>query len=257
MRTIAVLNQKGGVGKTSTAHAIGTGLARRGYRVLFLDLDGQGNLTYILKGQTSGETVITLLNQLLESGSCNPERAIQHTETGDLIASSPALTGADTVLADVTGREYKIKELLAPLQSLYDYCIIDTPPTLGTLTINALTASTDAIAPAQADMFSLTGLAQLHTTIETVKRYCNPSIAFRGVVLTRYSSRAVISREVADKIAEVARQYGAKLYSSKIRECTAVKEAQLTQTDIYSYAPKSNATADYTALVNEIIAEER
>lgn len=256
MRTIAVLNQKGGVGKTSTANAIGTGLAHRGYKVLFLDLDGQGNLTYTLKGKASGDTVITLLNQLLESGNCTPERAIQHLGQVDLIASSPALTGADTVLADVTGREYKVKEILAPLQSLYDYCIIDTAPTLGTLTINALTASTDAIAPAQADMFSLTGIAQLNTTIETVKRYCNPELTFSGIVLTRYSSRAVISREIADKIEELARKYNTKLYSSRIRECTAVKESQLTQTDIYSYAPKSNAVADYKALVDEIIAEE-
>ena len=255
MRTIAIVNQKGGTAKSTTAHAIGAGLRQRGYKVLSVDLDGQGDLSFMMRGQTSGETVTAILNQIIETGKCDTQRAIQHTEQGDLIASSPALTGADTILADVIGKEYKVKELLLPLQGLYDYCIIDCSPALGTLTVNALTASTDVIAPCQADMLSLKALAQLNTTLQAVKKYCNPALNFMGVVITRYSQRAVLGRELAEKLTQLAEQSGAKVFQSRIREATAVKEAQLLQQDIYSYAPKATATQDYRDLVEEIIKE--
>lgn len=249
MEVIAVINQKGGVGKSTTVHAIGAGLTLKGYRVLYIDLDAQGNLSYTLGADTSGLTAMELLQKK------SPQATIQRTGQGDIIASSPSLAGADTIITAV-GKEYRLREALETLSGLYDYCIIDTPPALGILTINALTACTGAIIPAQADIYSLQGISQLHTTIETVKRYCNPALTIKGIVLTRYNSRTVISREVADIIEQTAGQLKTKLYKAKIRECTAIKEAQATQQDIYSYAPRSNATADYTALIDEILGEE-
>jgi chromosome partitioning protein len=249
MEVIAVINQKGGVGKSTTAHAIGAGLTLKGYRVLYVDLDAQGNLSYTLRADTNGLTAMELLQ------GRNTQAAIQRTAQGDIIASSPSLAGADTIITAV-GKEYRLREALEPLGGLYDYCIIDTPPALGILTINALTACNGAIIPAQADIYSLQGISQLHTTIETVKQYCNPALTIKGIVLTRYNSRAIISREVADMIEQTAGQLQTKLYKAKIRECTAIKEAQATQQDIYSYAPKSNAAADYTALIDEILGEE-
>ena len=246
---IAILNQKGGVGKTTTVHAIGAGLTLKGYRVLYIDLDAQGNLSYTLRAATNGLTAMELLQKKSAQGT------IQRTEQGDAIASSPALAGADTIIT-ATGKEYRLREALEPLSGLYDYCMIDTPPALGILTINALTACSGAIIPAQADIYSLQGINQLHSTVETVKRYCNPALAIKGIVLTRYNSRAVISREVADMIEQTAGQLQTKLYNAKIRECTAIKEAQATQQSIYSYAPKSNAATDYTALIDEILGEE-
>lgn len=248
MEVIAVINQKGGVGKSTTVHAIGAGLTLKGYRVLYIDLDAQGNLSYTLGAATSGLTAMELLQ------GKSPQATIQRTAQGDTIASSPSLAGADTIITAV-GKEYRLREALEPLKRNYDYCIIDTPPALGILTINALTACTGAITPAQADIYSLQGISQLHTTIETVKRYCNTALTIKGIVLTRYNSRAIISREVADMIAQTAGQLQTKLYNTKIRECTAIKEAQATQQSIYSYAPKSNATADYTALIDEILRE--
>lgn len=249
MEVIAVINQKGGVGKSTTAHAIGAGLTLKGHRVLYVDLDAQGNLSYTLRADTNGLTAMELLQ------GRNTQAAIQRTAQGDIIASSPSLAGADTIITAV-GKEYRLREALEPLGGLYDYCITDTPPALGILTINALTACNGAIIPAQADIYSLQGISQLHTTIETVKQYCNPALTIKGIVLTRYNPRAIISREVADMIEQTAGQLQTKLYNAKIRECTAIKEAQATQQSIYSYAPRSNATTDYTALIAEILGGE-
>lgn len=249
-KAIAVINQKGGVGKSTTALAIGAGLSLKGYSVLFIDLDAQGNLSYTLGADTKGYNAMGVLER--------PETAkeeIQHTPQGDIIASSPKLAGADKLLEE-TGKEYRLKEALESLQGAYDYIIVDTPPALGILTINALTACTGAIIPAQADIYSLQGIGQLNSTIETVKKYCNPSLSIMGIVITRFNGRSIIRREVAEMLEHTADQLHTKLFSSKIRECTALVEAQATKQNIYSYAPRSNATADYQALVDEIIKGE-
>ena len=249
-KAIAVINQKGGVGKSTTALAIGAGLSLKGYSVLFIDLDAQGNLSYTLGADTKGYNAMGVLER--------PETAkeeIQHTPQGDIIASSPKLAGADKLLEE-TGKEYRLKEALDSLQGAYDYIIVDTPPALGILTINALTACTGAIIPAQADIYSLQGIGQLNSTIETVKKYCNPSLSIMGIVITRFNGRSIIRREVAEMLEHTADQLHTKLYTSKIRECTALVEAQATKQNIYSYAPRSNATADYKALVDEILRGE-
>lgn len=247
MEIIAIINQKGGVGKSTTALALGAGLTLRGYRVLFVDLDAQGNLTYALGAESRGVTVMELLQQVNR-----PEEAIQQTNSGDLIASSPALSGADALIV-ATGKEYRLKEALEPLRGLYDYCVLDTPPALGILTVNALTACKGAIIPAQADIFSLQAIGNLSDTIETVRRYCNPELYIMGIVLTRYAARTIISREVADVMEKVATGLNTKLYCTKIREATALKESQATRMSIFEYAPRSNASADYNGLIDEII----
>ena len=249
-KAIAVINQKGGVGKSTTAHALGAGLILKGYSVLFVDLDYQGNLSYSMGANTKGYNALGVLER--------PETAkeeIQHTPQGDIIASSPKLAGADKLLEE-TGKEYRFKEALESLQGAYDFIIVDTPPALGILTINALTACTGAIIPAQADIYSLQGIAQLNSTIETVKKYCNPSLSIMGIVLTRFNGRSIIRREVAEMLEQTAEQLHTKLYSTKIRECVSIVEAQAMKKPIYSYAPRSNATADYKALVAEMLGEE-
>lgn len=246
----SIINQKGGVGKSTTALAIGAGLSLKGYSVLYVDLDAQGNLSYTMGADTQGYNAMGVLQR--------PETAkaeVQHTDQGDIIASSPALAGADAVITE-TGKEYRLKEALESLSGLYDYCIIDTPPALGILTVNALTACSGVIIPAQADIYSLQGISQLNNTLQTVKRYCNPELSILGIVLTRYNGRAIIRREVAEMLEQTARGLNTKLYSSRIRECTALVEAQATRQNIYSYAPRSNAAADYKALVAEILGEE-
>ena len=246
----SIINQKGGVGKSTTALAIGAGLSLKGYSVLYVDLDAQGNLSYTMGADTQGYNAMGVLQR--------PETAkaeVQHTDQGDIIASSPALAGADAVITE-TGKEYRLKEALESLREIYDYCIIDTPPALGILTVNALTACSGVIIPAQADIYSLQGISQLNNTLQTVKRYCNPELSILGIVLTRYNGRAIIRREVAEMLEQTARGLNTKLYNSRIRECTALVEAQATKQNIYNYAPRSNAAADYKALVAEILGEE-
>ncbi len=250
MQVIAVINQKGGVGKSTTALAIGAGFIFKGYKSLYIDLDAQGNLSYTLKASNTGYNVMGVLQR--------PETIkgeIQNTEQGDIIASSPALSGADTLLTE-TGKEYRLKEAIELIKDLYDYVIIDTPPALGILTINALTACNGIIIPAGADIYSLHGISQLKGTIETVKKYCNNSLEILGILLTRYNSRAIISREVAEMLEKTAKKLNTKLYNTKIRECTAIKEAQAMKESIFAYAPKSNATSDYKALIDEILKQE-
>lgn len=246
---IAVINQKGGVGKSTTSNAIGAGLFQRGYKVLFIDLDAQGNLSYSMKCENKPLSSLEVL-----TGTATAKEATLTTPQGDIIPASPALASADTIITD-TGREYRLKEALEPLKGDYDYIIIDTPPALGTLTINALTACDSVIIPAQADIYSLQGIGQLNQTIQTVKRYCNSDLTIKGIVITRYSPRAVLTRDMTDLLEDTAKQLNTKVFASRIRECIALKEAQASQIDIFTYNPRSNAGIDYKALLEEMIGE--
>lgn len=245
---ISIINQKGGVGKSTTAQALGQGLKElHNKKVLFIDLDAQGNLTHTLGAEASPRTAWELLQ-----GECKITDVIQSLPTGDVIPSNPNLSMADITI-NATGKEYRLKEALTPILSKYDYVIIDTPPALGILTVNALTASHSAIIPAQADIYSVQGILQLNGTIETVKKYCNKNLTIRGIVLTRYNSRAVLNKQLAKKLEEIADQLNTKVYKTKIRDAVAVREAQALKTSLYTYAPKSNATRDYTDLTKEVL----
>lgn len=234
------------MGKSTTAREIGRGLSLRDKSVLYVDLDPQCNLSYMKKADFYGINTPGAYEVL--QGLSSAADAIQ----GDIIAASPALAGADATIT-ATGKEYRLKEAIEGLP--FDYCIIDTPPSLGILTINALTACDGCIVPAQADFLSLQGIGQLHKTIEAVRKYCNPGLTIYGILLTRFSARAIITREVAVMMEEAARNLGTKLYETRIRECTAVKEAQAMQESILDYAPKSNAAQDYMNLIDEMMGE--
>lgn len=248
---ITVINQKGGVGKSTTAQAIGQGLKELyNKKVLFVDLDAQGNLSYSLDAKQENLSILDVL-----VGKATAKEAIQKTAQGDILASNLQLSGADLILTEM-GKEYKLKEALEPLLNEYDYIIIDTPPALGILTVNALTASTGAIIPAQADIYSLQGIAQLNNTLNAVKRYCNSALTLKGILLTRYNKRAVLSRDVAELINKTAETLSTKLYKTHIREAIAVKEAQAQKQSVFSYAPKSNASIDYKNLIKEVIEND-
>ena len=250
MKIITVTNQKGGAGKTTTAATLAAGLLLKGYKTLLIDLDPQGNLSYTAGANTDGATALGVL-----TGEVKLQDAIQHTASGDIIAASKALSGADAFIAD-TGKEYRLKEALESLQGLCDYVIVDTPPALGILTINALTACNSVIIPAQADIYSLQGIEQLAETMKPVKKYCNPALQIEGIVLTRYSPRSILSREVAELAEQLAAKLGTKLFKATIREAISVKEAQISQQTLYSYAPKAKVTEDYTALIEELLEKE-
>lgn len=244
MKILAVINQKGGVAKTTTAAAIGAGLTARGYKVLFIDMDAQGNLTAAVGAINQLNTVFDLLT--------GQAPMPQVTSQSDILPSSPKLATADMVITQ-TGKEHRLQEVLSGLSLSYDFAIIDTPPALGILTVNALTAANAALVPAQADFFSLQGISQLYGTVDAVRKYCNPALKIAGILLTRYNSRAVLSREVRDLLGQTAAGLHTQLYETVIRECMALKEAQARRQSIFQYAPRSNGAKDYDALINEIL----
>ena len=251
MQVIAVTNQKGGVGKSTTALSLAFGLYNRGYKVLMLDTDPQSNTSF-----TMG---IDLLNALTLYDVLKGEKIVQEVifpvKMGlDIIPGNLSLALAD-IETTRPGREFVLKEMLESIKENYDYCVIDTPPSLGILTMNALTACESVVIPVQADVYSLQGTSQLSQTIQTVKRYCNPGLSIAGILITRYNGRAVLSKDITVMLEDIAQTLNTKVFETKIRECISIKEAQAQQTDIFEYAPKSNAAKDYNKLIDEILNE--
>jgi chromosome partitioning protein len=251
MGILVVANQKGGVGKSTTAHSMSAGLSLKGFHVLSIDMDPQGNLSHVMRANMEHESIFEVL--LKRTGAAE---SVQEMPGGEIIPSSGALSSLDMEL-NQPGREYKLREAIAPLCKDYDYIVIDTPPTLGILTINALTAATSLIIPAQADVFCLQGLGQLHNTIQIVRRYCNPTLAINGILLTRHTERTVLSRELSEVVGDIARQMGTHVFKTTIREGIAMKEAQANRQDIFSYAPYSKPAIDYMAFIEELLNQKQ
>lgn len=247
MKVITVALQKGGTAKTTTAHTLGVGLLKKGYKVLFIDLDGQGSLTYSLNATTQNKGIYEALKGIVDI-----RETIQHTEQGDIIPGADNLAGMDGELT-ATGKEYKLKELLEPIKNEYDFIIIDTPPALGILSVNALTASDDVIIPLQADIFSLQGVGQLHETIQAIQRYTNPKLNIKGLLLCRYNARSILTRDITGLIENTAKELNTKAFKTRIRECIVLKEAQALQTNVFDYAPNSNAAKDYKNFIEEVL----
>lgn len=249
----AVTNQKGGVGKTTTAAAIWAGMNVRGRHVLAIDLDPQGNMSYSARAQQGAGTP-TALGVLM--GEALAIDAIQHTETGDLLPSAPGLNAADRLFSQ-TGREFLLRNALRKLAPRYDAIIIDTPPALGILTVNALTFADAALIPAQAEIYSIQGIREVAKAVQALRPDFNPRIKIAGIVLTRYNGRNTITQEAEALIANQAAGLGTRLFAARIREAVAVREAQINRKSLFDYAPRSKVTADYMALIDEIEEAEK
>jgi len=250
MKTVAIVCQKGGVGKSTTALNLGAGLFFKSKKILFVDLDAQGNLTETLGVSGDCPTALDVL-----MGRADIKTAAQWTAVGDVIAAGAGLAGADMII-EGTRKEYRLKDALEAVKNAYDYVIIDTPPALGILTVNALAAASEAIVPVQADIYSLRAIGQLSMTMDAVREHCNESLAIAGILLTRHSSRAILSRDMAEMMDQTAEALHTKVFSTSIREAVAIKESQARQTDIFSYAPRSGVAKDYLEFVNEYIARD-
>lgn len=247
MKTIAIVCQKGGVGKSTTALNLGAGLSRESKRILFIDLDAQGNLTETLGGRSCEPTAFEVMME-----SAPMTESIQNVSLGDVIASGASLSGADMAIVG-QGKEYRLKNALDTVKGRYDYAVIDTPPALGILTINALTAAEEAIIPVQADIYGLRAIGQLSMTINAVREHCNPGLSIAGILVTRYNTRSILNRDMVELIDQTARALGTKAFTSTIREAVAIKESQACQSDIFGYAPKSGVAKDYQAFIHEYI----
>lgn len=243
MKTIAIMNQKGGVGKTTTALNLAADLTQRGNKVLIIDYDPQGNLTQTLNHGKTEYNALAFIQGELDKG--------YNTLQGLFISSTPGLAKAET-LFDGTGKEYKLAEALQPLQKEFEYCIIDTPPALGLLTTQALTAADYVIIPTQPDLYGINGIYQLMQTIAAVKKYCNSRLKLAGILITRYRA-SVAKKEAAEELEKVAKKIGTRTFNTRIRDCNALFEAQIMKTDIYRHAAKSNAAADYRAFTDELL----
>lgn len=248
MITVSVSTQKGGVGKTTTAQGLAQGLAKKGYRVLMVDLDGQqAGLTSVMGASISGRTAYDVLK-----GECPIMDAIQHTPQGDIIARSPKLEGLE---AEIRARkEDRLRIAMEGLEG-YDWVIIDTPPASGVLVDNALTAADGVIIPTMADVMGLYSLEQFIKTVSDIRKYTNPGLRILGILITRYNSRGTITRQIVETLEARAENLGTKVYDAKIRECIAIKEDQASQSNLFDRASKYNSVQDYGALVEELMQQ--
>lgn len=245
--TIVLSNQKGGVGKTTSAYVLASSFKARGNRVLAVDMDPQGNLSFSLGAEDDGSATIYDVMK----GELKPRYAVQKTAMVDLIPANILLSSIEL---EFTGarREYLLRTALETLKPYYDYIFIDSPPALGIMTVNAFTAADYVLVPMLSDIFSLQGITQLDETINRVKSYCNPELEVLGVFLTRHNPRTKFSREVKGTLDMVAGDLGMPVLDSYIRESVALREAQSLQRPLLEYAPGCNAAKDYEKLIDEL-----
>ena len=250
-KTIAVVNQKGGVGKTTTCVNLAAALQAAGKRVLVCDFDPQGNATSGL-GVDKNAVSPSIYDALI--GVATPERAVVSTPWADVLPSNKALAGATIELIGLERREYRLKDALAQIQDRYDFILIDCPPSLELLTLNGLCAADTLIVPVQCEYYALEGLSDLLSTVRIVKRALNPAIELEGVVLTMYDGRTNLSMQVAE---EVKRHFPGKVYASVIPRNVRLSEAPSHGKPVLAYDNLSRGAEAYTALAEEVIEKNK
>lgn len=260
MRRIALMNQKGGVGKTTTCLNLGAALTRRGLRVLLLDLDPQANLTVHLDLRPDS-LERSIYDVLL--GRTTLADLVRPTSTLglDLVPSSLDLAGAEMELVSAVGREQVLKEAVARLEERaaaggdgapepWDFLLVDCPPSLGLLSVNALTAVREVVVPLQAEFFALQGMARLREVVELVEKRLNPGLSILGILPSMVDSRTTLSREV---LTEIRTYFGAAVFGTAIRRNVKLAEASSHGRTVFEYAPGSNGAADYASLAEEVL----
>jgi len=246
-KTIAIVNQKGGVGKTTSCVNLVAALTAAGKRVLLCDFDPQANGTSGL-GVDKTAASPNVYDVLVSGAPC--EKAIVHTPYGDVLPSNKALAGATIEMIAMDRREYRLKEALATVSDRYDFILIDCPPSLELLTLNALCAADTVMVPVQCEYYALEGLSDLLSTVRIVKRSLNPSIDLEGVILTMFDGRTNLSLQVAE---EVKRHFPGKVYATVIPRNVRLSEAPSHGKPVTAYDPYSRGAEAYTALAAEIL----
>lgn len=243
---ISVANHKGGVGKTTSTINIGAVLASKGKKVLLIDLDAQANLTQSLKATELEESIYGVLTS---KKKVEPYEVIENLY---IIPSTIRLSGIDIELSSEAGREFILRECLNSIRDEFDYILIDNPPSLGLLTINAFTSSDYILIPLQAEYLALNGMTELLGVIKKVQNRLNEGLKLAGVFLTHYDHRKVLNKNIAETIKKDSKY---KMLDTKIRPNIALAEAPIQGMDILRYNPKSHGAEDYTALTNEILTK--
>ena len=245
-RVISFANQKGGVAKTTTTLNLGVALAEQDLKVLLVDLDPQGNLTMSqgLNPDTIERSMFDVLVHRLPI-----QEVIRRAEV-DLAVSSIDLAGAELALSSMIGRERALEKALVAVKDDYDYVLVDTPPSLGLLTINALVASNGVIVPVQCEYLSLRGLVQLENTLSMIRENINPEVGIEGILPTMYDSRTLHSREAVEILRE---NFGDLVFETKIRKTVRYAEAPVKGTSVLKYDPSGSAAEAYRELAKEVL----
>ena len=249
-KVIAIANQKGGVGKTTTAINLCASLAYRGMKTLLVDCDPQGNAT---TGMGVNRSKAKSIYEVLLGNSVAKD-AITSTRFGDIIAASPDLAGANIELVDVPGREYVLLNKLRSVRSQYDYIVIDCPPSLELLTLNALIAADSVLVPVQAEYYALEGLSDLTGTIRRIKQRMNPALKLEGLVLTMYDSRTKLATDVE---AELRKHFPGLVYETTIPRNVRLSEAPSHGKPCLAYDASSKGARAYLHLANEFLKAQR
>jgi chromosome partitioning protein len=243
-KVISISNHKGGVGKTTSAINIGAGLNKLGKKVLLIDLDPQANLSQSLGLIDQDRNIYGAIR-----GEYKLE-PISILKGFDIIPSTLDLSGAEIELSGEAGREYILRELIDPLRGSYDFIIIDSPPSLGLLTINSFTASDEIFIPLQAQYLALQGLAKLMEVVDKIQKRLNKDLKLGGVIVTQYDHRKVLNRDV---VSTIETHFKDEVFKTKIRDNIALAEAPTQALDIFRYNPKSYGAEDYLSLCREIL----
>ena len=247
-RIISVITQKGGVGKTTTVNALAAALNKCGRRVLCIDMDPQANLSFSLRAET--EDVYTIYDAM--TNQTDALDCIQRCTTTDIIPADILLNALEM---EYTGenREYLLKDALESVKNLYDYIIIDSPPSLGILTVNVLSASKYVILPMLPDIFSLQGITKVIETIQYVKRSCNPRLEIAGILINKYNKHQKLHKETYGTAQLLAQKINVPVFKTVIRNSKSISEAQSLQCDIIDYQTRSKGAKDYQALTSELM----
>ena len=253
--TIAIVNQKGGTGKTTTCENLGVGLAAEGKKVLLVDADPQGSLTISMGWQQPDElptTLSTLMQKAMNDQPIQPGEGILHHQSGiHLVPANIELSALEVTLVNTMSRETVLRQYLSTVADCYDYALIDCMPSLGMLTINALTAADSVIIPVQAQYLPAKGLEQLLRTITRVKRQLNPKLEVDGIVLTMVDSRTTLAREIN---ALVRKTYGGHVFASEIPRSIKAAEISVENKSIYDHDRSGKAALAYENLTREVLS---
>lgn len=248
-RVIAITNQKGGVGKTTTAVSLATGLSKMGKRTLLIDTDSQCNSTDTYRAMIEDtETIYDLLFENYKAIDC-----IQKTEVGDIIACDPLMREAEQRFPNDNSRSFLLREKCDELGKYYDYIIIDTPPTMGVILSNVFTYANEIIIPVTCDRYGLAGIDLLSQTIISAKKYTNQNLEILGMVIIKYNERYNICKEIKDGLPKVAEILNTKVFQTMIRESVSCRESQSARKSIFEYAATSTTAQDYMSLCEEIL----
>ena len=259
MKTIAIANQKGGVGKSTTAANLGIGLADTGKKVLLIDFDAQGSLTESLGYEPDNIeiTVSTMLEKTMNEKNILPDEGILHHDEGvDLMPANIELSGMEVTLVNTMSRELILKDYLQNVRKNYDYILIDCTPSLGMLTVNALTAADSVLIPVQAQYLPIKGLEQLIKTIGRVRKHLNPNLEIEGILLTMTDNRTNLSKETSKLLRE---NYGKqiKIVQSEIPHSVRASETSIVGQSIYTYDKNGKAALAYRKLTEEVLQNEK